>query len=234
MEGALEAGVRQEVRTELLKRDEGAYFMVWTERCLWQERLVKMGWQPRRPDGFERRVDHMPGLDAVFERFKRHLPLMLLQSGRHVEADWRTGLHAFAERMEGSGVFWWLYGSAALAVRGIDVAPGDVDLAVQDAERATAAMQALLVVPLTYMPAWLADWTAWAFEGSIVEWLEGYHATGSNPPREQEPAIIDSLEEVSWEGHQILVPPVSIQLPVVEARGLTVRAMAIREYLDAD
>ena len=86
-----------------------------------------------------------------------------------------------------------------LAVRGIDVAPGGVDLAVDDAQRATAAMEPLLVLPLTYMSAWRAEWTAWAFEGAIVEWLSGYHPTGSTPPREQEPAMIAMLEEVRWE-----------------------------------
>ena len=81
------------------------------------------------------------------------------------------------------------------------------------------------------MPAWVADWTAWAFEGAIVEWLAEYHGTGSIPPREQEPAIIGLLEEVSWEGHRILLPPLSAQLAVVEARGLNQRAAAIREHL---
>lgn len=233
MEGALEARVRREVRTELLRRDHGASFVVRTESGLWQERIVKMGWQPQRAGAFERWVDDTPILDAVFDRFARHLPLMLLQSSRQVEPDWRTGLHAFAERMEGSGVFWWLYGSAALAVRGIDVAPGDVDLAVDDAQLAAEAMEPLLVLPVTYMPRWVADWTAWSFAGAIVEWLQGCHPTGSSPPHEQEPAIIDSLEEVSWEGRQVLIPPISSQLVVIEARGLMERAAAIRQHLDA-
>lgn len=233
MDAEHEARVRSELRTELVKRDQVAEFLVWTERNLWQERLVKMGWRPGPSGRFERRVDLMPEIETVFERFERHLPLMLLQSTGQAEVDWRTGLHAFAERVEGSGIFWWLYGSAALAVRGIDVTPGDVDLAVIDAERATAAMQPLLVLPLTYMPGWLADWTAWAFAGAIVEWLSDYHPTGSSPPREQEPAIIDMLEEVPWEGHQVLIPPLSSQVPVLEARGLKRRAAAIRRHLDA-
>lgn len=157
--------------------------------------------------------------------------MMLLQSSGQVQPDWRAGLHAFAERMEGLSVFWWLYGSAALAVRGIDLAPKDVDLAVDDPRRTTDAMEPILVLPLTQMRGWLADWTAWAFKGSVVEWLGGYYPTGSNPPREQESAIIGSLEEVPWEGHRILVPPLSVQLPVVEARGLEDRARAIRRHL---
>ena len=229
----LEERVRRELRTELVERDQFAEFLVWTERGLWQERLVKMGWLPGPSGRFARQVGIMPGLEAVFTRFERHLPLMLLQSARHVEADWQTGLHSFAERMEDTAVFWWLYGSAALAVRGLDVVPGDVDLAVDHVELATAAMAPLLVLPLTYMPAWLADWTAWAFDGAIVEWLSDYHPPGSNPPQEQEPAIIDMLEEVSWEGHQILVPPLASQLPIVEVRGLEERAAAIRRHVDA-
>lgn len=195
---------------------------------------MKMGWQPQSSGAFERWVDDTPALDVIFDRFERHLPLMLLQSSRRVEPDWRSGLHAFAERMAGSGVFWWLYGSAALAVRGIQVVPGDIDVAVDDAERTAEAMEGLLVLPLTYMPRWVADWTAWAFEGAIVEWVQGCHPTASSPPHEQEPAIIDSLEEVSWHGHQMLVPPLSSQLQVLEARGLTERAAVIRQHLDGE
>ena len=141
----VEDRVRREVSARLVTRDEAASFVVWTDRALWQQRLVKMGWHPQGSGRFERRVDLMPGLDAVFGRFERHLPLMLLHSSGQVEPDWRAGLHAFAERVEGSGVAWWLYGSTALAIRGIDVAPGDVDLAVNDAKRATAVMEPLLV-----------------------------------------------------------------------------------------
>jgi len=49
---------------------------------------------------------------------------------------WRDALQEVCQRTSGQPVDWWLTGSAALAVRGVLVEPGDLDL-VCDAQGAT-------------------------------------------------------------------------------------------------
>lgn len=45
---------------------------------------------------------------------------------------WQGALAEVCRRLTGAGVDWWLTGSAALAVRGIPLTPGDLDLVVSD------------------------------------------------------------------------------------------------------
>ena len=64
-------------------------------------------------------------LDAAWENFPRHIGSMLHQTASGV-APWDEALTALLDRA--AGVDWWLTGSAALAVRGVEVSPRDLDL----------------------------------------------------------------------------------------------------------
>jgi hypothetical protein len=59
-------------------------------------------------------------LDVEWRNFVRHAGEMLRQTASGV-APWDAALEAFLKRVE--GVDWWLAGSGALAVRGVDVSP---------------------------------------------------------------------------------------------------------------
>lgn len=71
---------------------------------------------------------------------------------------------------------WWLYGSAASAVRGIDIAPGDIDVSVDDALLAGDIFDDLLVTPILSLDQWAARHFGRALEGAIIEWLAEPHA----------------------------------------------------------
>jgi hypothetical protein len=53
---------------------------------------------------------------------------MVLQRARIVPIPWEDALLEFLRRVGRSDLRWWLYGSAALALRGLDVEPGDVHI----------------------------------------------------------------------------------------------------------
>lgn len=76
---------------------------------------------------------------------------------RGVQALEGMGLETFIDRVSGTGVGSWLYGSRALAMRGLDVVPGDLDFAVDDGWVVGEALTDLLVEPLTGMEGWVAD-----------------------------------------------------------------------------
>ena len=104
---------------------------------------------------------------------------MIRQSARLEPADWETGLAELAGRAEGSGLRWWLYGSGALAVRGLSIKPGDLDVHVSDAALAGRLMADLLVEPVTRMRGWVADAGGRAYAGILIEWLAGARRDGN-------------------------------------------------------
>ncbi|MHB1721183.1 MAG: nucleotidyltransferase family protein [Acidimicrobiales bacterium] len=207
-------------------------FVVRTDVACYQERLVKMGWQPDDEAGtFTRRLDGAADIEAIFERFSRHIETMVRHSARLDPVDWQQGLELLAGRAEHSPLRWWLYGSGALAVRGIPIEPGDLDVHVDDADLAGELLVDHLVEPVTRMHGWVADAGGRAFAGVLVEWLAGAQPSGLDPPHEYEDAADAHLELVSWHGHHITVPRLGLQLAVAERRGLSGRAALIREAI---
>lgn len=214
------------VREQAIEQVE---FVVRTDEAIYQDRLVKMGWQPPESSGeFVRRLDATGDVEAIFHRFSRHLEAMVRQSARLEPIDWRGALCEFVDRVHDSGLEWWLYGSAALAVRGVAVEPGDVDLHVDDAYLAGELMADLLVEPVTRMGGWVADVGGRAYAGAIIEWLSGAQTSDSDPPHEQDDAARDHLELIVWNQRKIPVPSLDLQLAVAKRRGLDTRAALIR------
>lgn len=220
-----------QLATQLKFDGDWVYFIVRTDDELSQDRLLKMGWTPTENGLFSRRLSNGDHVHRIFENFSAHLEEMIQQSARRRPIAWEEGLVEFLDRTEDSGLRWWLYGSAALAVRGIDVRPGDLDLAVNDPWLVGALLDDLLVEPVTRLHNWVADVGGRAFHGVLIEWLAGAHATGLTPPSEQEPATSAHLEVIPWRGRRVSVPRLEVQLAVAERRGLTERIDLIRRAL---
>jgi hypothetical protein len=179
------------------------------------------------PDAGETRRRHA--------RFAAAVEPMVLQCARLAPAPWEDALLDALRRLDRSGLEWWLYGSAALAVRGLAVPPRDVDLHVNDAPVAGRLFDDLLVSPVERLDGWSARWVGRAFCGAVVEWLAEPHAAldDSRAPHEQGPYIADAIEVVEWRGHRVPVPPLDAQLRTCERRGLDERAALIRAALRA-
>ncbi len=219
------------VVTELQRDGNWAEFVVRTQDAVYQDRLVKMGWRPAGHGSFSRRLRASADVDRIFGNFTEHIVEMLEQSARRRPIPWDAALAEFADRVQHTGLRWWLYGSGALAVRGLDIEPGDLDLAVDDAHLAGAALSDILVEPVTSAVNWVADSGGRAFHGALIEWLSGAHPTGRTPPHEQEPAAAAHLEQISWRGRIVPVPELQLQLAVAQRRGLQERCELIYRAL---
>jgi hypothetical protein len=219
------------LETQLKVDGDWVYFLVHTRDPLSQDRLVKMGWSLVNDDLLSRRLSNAEHVDRIFQNFTSHLEEMIGQSARRRPIAWEEGLAEFMDRIQGRGVRWWLYGSTALAVRGVDIEPGDLDLAVDDPWLVGNLLADLLVEPVSRLENWVADVGGRAFHGALIEWLAGAHPTGLIPPHEQEPAASDYLEMIGWRGRRVPVPRLEIQLAVAERRGLTHRSEQIRRAM---
>lgn len=96
--------------------------------------------------------------EAMFRRFSAAIGPMVEQSAGRAHVPWERVLETFLDRAAGSGLDWWVYGSTALALRGLDVHPGDVDVNVDDAHLAGRLFDDLLVTPVLELEGWVASY----------------------------------------------------------------------------
>jgi hypothetical protein len=210
-------------------RRGGQFLLIGIEPEL-QEAATELGFVPDG-DAFVRTFpEDARRLEQAWENFVRHAGTMLRQTEEGV-APWDEALLAFVERV--AGVNWWLAGSGALAVRGIDVSPRDLDLITDaaGAQRICELLADALVEPVFASDGWVARWWGRAFLGARVEWVAEVASSVDDPdPVDFGPTAAANLESVRWRGRTLRVPPLELQLAVAERRGLTDRVEAIHKH----
>ena len=170
----------------------------------------------------------------AFANFERNAEEIVLQKAGVRPVPWDQALEAFVSRVVAEPVDWWIAGSTALAVRGVDVAPRDIDLVTDEAgaKRLAEMFGDALVEPLTEVDDWICRWWARSFLGAVVEWVADVKPHVDEPdPADFGPAAARALERLEWRGYEVRVPPLELQLAVTERRGLADRAAAIRRLL---
>lgn len=172
-----------------------------------------------------------PHLDQCWRNFSGCAELIVRQAAGLEPVPWRDALAELCTRTRGRGVSWWLTGSAALAVRGASVRPGDLDLVctVEDAVRLGELFADEMIEPvLPSAPDWISEYWGRAFCAARIEWIGGPRPDVDDPlPTDFGPAAGARLDTVMWEGWPIQVPPLDLQRAVSLRRGLTQRVAAI-------
>lgn len=163
-----------------------------------------------------------PHLERIYQRFAQYAEEMVLQTADVRPVPWDKALAAFMETIEGKGIEWRLAGSVGLAVRGIDVAPRDLDLMVDNAsaQRLGELLLEHLVEPVLPTTGWIANWFGRAFLHARVEWVGV-----------DDPYALEGLEVVHWQGRALQAPPLEMHLREDKQRGLDERATVIERYL---
>jgi hypothetical protein len=169
-----------DLSTSVELRGDRAIYTVDTTNPRYQQRLAHMGFSHRRrtvpPQPFSHR-QRAPYPHELRQSPRTNAPARRAASPRAVG----TRAHGVPARVQGTQLRWFLYGSGALAVRGIDVEPGDLDFCVNDAHLVGALFEDLLVEPVTTMTDWIADQGGRAFAGCLLEWMAGVHPDVDTP-----------------------------------------------------
>jgi hypothetical protein len=177
-----------------------------------------------------------PGLDTCWQNLSNCAELMLMQAARLQPVPWRETLHELCRRTRGRETDWWLAGSTALAVRGADIEPGDVDLVCSDdgAMSLGTIFAGELVEPvLCDKRGAISDYWGRAFLTARLEWIGTPRAGVDAPlPSDFGPIAASRLETVTWEGFQLRVPALDLQRAVSQRRGLTTRVALIDAILN--
>lgn len=202
--------VPHDLGTEIERAAGRARFVISAADPLFQDRLEHLGYPGIGDDRFATAwFRDSPNVPRYYDRFAASIELMVLQSARLAPIPWEEALLEFLRRVEGSDLGWWLYGSTALAVRGIEITPGDIDINVSDAELAATIFDDVLITPVLELEDWVAKRTGRAFDGVIIEWLSEPHAEMDDPfdPQEQGPHVADHVETVEWRAYRVRLPP---------------------------
>jgi hypothetical protein len=175
-----------------------------------------------------------PGLDGIYHNFQRHAEEMVLQMAGAHPVPWEKCLLSFLEVVQPEDIDWWLCGSAALAVRGMDIEPHDLDLVTgeRDAEKLGELLMGVLIEPVVQVEDWFCSRFGRAFMHARLEWVGGVDDRADQPEvTDFGPTAANRLDAVVWRGSEILVPPLDLQLRVNVRRGLSKRVAMIEQVL---
>jgi hypothetical protein len=127
--------------------------------------------------------------------------------------DWEAGLLWIGDILDGMDADWTLVGSAALAVRGIDVSPGNLDVVVDEAsaDRLAPHIGAGVLRPMVDTDGWVvATRMGLLFHGCGITVLGGVKDQERPTPWDSEARA--HAETVVWGDRTIRVPPLQRQL----------------------
>lgn len=157
---------------------------------------------------------------------------MVRQKVRRAEADWSRAFGDLLRRADKARVPLVVVGSVALAIRGVNVCPADIDVLTTEEGADTLAESYLdaLVVPLATIEGF--GRFGRAFTRIRVEWL-GNRARAPEDPWPLAAAawsVASPFEEVWWKGRFLRVPPLELQRQIEAQRQRLDRVVAIDEY----
>lgn len=222
------------MRTSRLDEGRGVAFVITDVAPALHDAVLALAFRPRN-DGFVQIYpSNHPQIDRIYTNFARHAEALVIQKARQRPIPWQDALRLFCEAPKNESIDWWLTGSAALAVRGLPVRPGDLDIIVSraDAPRLEALMLDHLIEPPR--PGFIWETFTRSFPEACLEWCAGVDDRADLPlVGDVGPTAARRLETIAWNGHPIRIPPLDLQLMVNVRRGYDDRVRLIRDALAA-
>lgn len=222
------------MRVERRRQGESALFVVTDISAQERGAAHALGWVD--VDGGAAAV--MPAdsryLERAYVNFERHAPQLIARVLGQVEFRWEDALDAVLHLIEEAANPWFLTGSVTLAVRGIPVVPGDIDLVTTEAgaRELENILAPDVMQTLTPSPHWVARWFCRAYIHGQVEWVGDVQHSADVPlPSDFGPHAMSHLETVEWRGFQVQVPPVDLALAVNQRRRRIERVRAIEQWI---
>jgi hypothetical protein len=218
-----------------MRRTEGSetHFIITELDPLYREAALELEFH-QVADGFARTFPtNSPHLDRAYQNFARYAEALILQTARVQPAPWEQALLTLLEKIQGQNLDWWLVGSVALAVRGIDISPRDIDLSLADGDAHKLADLLLdyLIEPVQATEDWFCNWFGRAFLHMRLEWVGGVDGRADDPEiSDFGPTAASRRESIDWHGYRLYVPPLELQLRASELRGLTERTEKIKHF----
>lgn len=177
---------------------------------------------------------NIKSLEKIKAYYLNNAEKMFSQLGYFSHVPWEAALYEFISKIAGSGIDWWLVGSCATCIRGIKMNPHDVDIFIdsKDVDKLNELFKDYIIEPIINTNGWLTKDFGVLFLHARIDIATDPHPCLDNPePVDCGPYARNNLEEVTWKGYKIKVPPVELQLNVNKKRGRYDRVKLIENYL---
>jgi len=173
-------------------------------------------------------------IDKIMDYYFKNAEKMFNQLGYFSQIPWEKALLEFVKRLDGKNMDWWLTGSCATCIRGIDFNPHDVDIMInsKDIPQIEDLFSDRIIEPIIDSAGWVTKDFGVLFLHARIDIASDPVESLDNPqPVDCGPFANNNLEEVVWNGFKIKVPPLNLQLYTNKIRKRYERAKKIEEFL---
>jgi hypothetical protein len=213
------------------------YFVISEADPKYHDAIRHLYYEEENNDFVKSFPSNAPHVEKCYNNFERRIEQIILQMAGFQSVPWDKALLAYLKKIGGEDIDWWLCGSGALAVRGIDITPHDIDVITDEAGayRIGEILQDHLFEPIVDTQGWICRVFGKAFLYAAIDIAGGINECVDKPePSDFGPVAASRLETVKWRGYELRVPPLDLQLQHCERRGLTDRTAKIRSMIIQD
>ena len=146
-----------------------AYFAEDVEEQYWEYFKSELWWQIG--NSFVKQFDNVKDFAHCARNFTEHGETAIKQQLKMIPAPWEKALNLFVCEMEKLDVAWYVHGSTAMALWGVDVVPKDVNIIVpnySDFERVRNHFYKLAIKPIERCENWLMSGLGDIFVEAVI------------------------------------------------------------------
>lgn len=174
-------------------------------------------------------------IERIKDNFKKNAGTMFDQLGYFTEVPWEEAIYEFVKKIAGTNINWWLTGSCAACIRGIPFKPHDLDIMVdsKDIEKIKKLFSEWIVEPIIDTNGWLTKDFGVLFKHARIDIASDPSSCLDNPePVDCGAYAKEHLEEVTFKGYTIKVPPIKLQINANRRRNRMERVKLLEKYLN--
>ena len=202
-----------------------AYYAEDVDEQYWDYFKSELWWQ--LGSGFIRQYDNVADFEYCAKNFTAFGETAIKQQLKIFSAPWEKALDLFIIEMNMLGVDWFVHGSAAMALWGIDVAPKDVNVIVphySDFDKVRKHFYRLAIKPIERCDNWVMSGGGTIFMDASIG-IYFYN-------KEFEPYDMSGLGKAVHNGHEILISSLEMLKRDNEDYGRPERVALIQERMN--
>lgn len=175
-----------------------AYCAEEVEEKDWEYFQNELWWQ--LGNSFIKTFDNVEGFPYCAENFKKYGEISIGQALKRLPVPWEKALSRLLPLLDEIGAPWYLHGSAAMALWGIPVEPGNINVIFPNApdfDRVRKHLEKLAIKPFQRCDNWVMSGLGEIF-------LEANIGFSFHNPQE-EPFDMETLAKVAYDGRTVFL-----------------------------